>query len=172
MWHFSKGVCVSSLRVQRNSPPPLPSFLSKGKVGRKGETNSHWPQADATALREGKMHKKPPIFTDGEGKGEGGFPLIPPGIRHPSEQAPRPGSEVSAPCPGVRSPQQLCCSSSSFKAATVVWLRRGEARRGKARRGEDSLGRARRRLRPGTPGFWSPSPTSNLVGGVRGPGAQ
>ena len=68
-----KGVCVSSLRVQRGPPPTLPSFLSKDKVGRKRRDSSHWPQGEAAALRrEGKMYKKPPIFTPGEGKGEGG----------------------------------------------------------------------------------------------------
>lgn len=60
LFFFFKDECVSSLRVQKKKiPPPLPSFLSKDKVGRRGETSSHWPQADATVLRrEEKMHKK------------------------------------------------------------------------------------------------------------------
>lgn len=64
-----------------------------------------------------------------------------------------------------RSPQELCCSRSSFfKAATVVWLRRGEAR---TRSGAHDAGFGRVLV-----GSRAPAPHLALWEEGRGPGAR
>lgn len=66
-----KGVCVSSLRVQRGPSPDFALLSAKAKW-EKGDS-SHWPQAEAAALRrEGKTYKKLPISTPGEWERGGG----------------------------------------------------------------------------------------------------
>ena len=81
----------------------------------------------------------------------------------------------ASPPPRIRSehPQPRCAAGrpSSWAAAAAA-LQSSNSCLAEARRGEDSLGRARRRLRPGARGLPSPGPTPRLVGGVRGPGAR
>lgn len=101
-------------------PPPAP-FLSKGRVGRKGEISSHWPRADAAALRRKERGTKSHRFSlIVKGKGRGSFPLFPPGRRHPSPPSPPRPAGIKSEQPGP--------AGSCLKAATVVWLRRGEPR--------------------------------------------
>ena len=100
-----------------------------------------------------------------KGEGRGSFPQIPPTRSEtPLWASPGAGREVGLPSP-ARPPRPLCRSSGSSKAATVVWLRRGE----------DSLGAHDAGLgRPGVPGLCSPGPKPSLCGkreGTRATGA-
>lgn len=167
-WLFSRRVCISSLKVLRDYPPPLPSFLSKGKVGRKGEISSHWPRADATALRRKergtKSHR---FFTYCEGKGEGVLSSAPTHTETPLSTSPLSPVRMKSEQPraGVQPPQQLGCNGKQEPQGSNSCL-------AEARRAKDSLWRARRRLRPVLPGSGAPAPNLASVGEVRGLGTQ
>lgn len=111
-------------------PPPLPTFPSKGKMGRKGLTSSHWPQVDATALRrEGRTQEKPQVSLLVKGKGRGSLPGVPLASTPPPCPDPA-GIAGGSPSPSGRPPRLRGCSSSGssfLAAATVVWPRRSEA---------------------------------------------
>lgn len=151
---FKRGV-HEQFEGSKRSPPTLALLPRQRQSGEKGGDQLPlvlgW--LNRPTGRERRTKRKPQVFTYCEGEGEGVLYSIPPGMRHPSRQAPQPRLKVGSRSPGVQPPQQLCCSSRSFfEEATVVWLSRGE----------DSLRRARRRLRPGAPGLWSPSPKPSL----------
>lgn len=111
-------------------PPPLPTFPSKGKMGRKGLTSSHWPQVDATALRrEGRTQEKPQVSLLVKGKGRGSLPGVPPG-KLPRLAQTRPGLQVGAPAPAGGHPG---CGAAAA-AAAASWRQQQLSGRGEARR--------------------------------------
>lgn len=69
-WLFSGRVCISSLRVQRDSHPLALLPRQRQSSGARGKSIPTGLRLTTALRREGKAHRKPQMFTC-EGEGEG-----------------------------------------------------------------------------------------------------